>query len=85
MSDIVESVRMRLFDLQDLDYKAFHCKLMPTVPPEAVIGVRTPEIRQLLRMLPESLGAEQVAGGPVVHIGQEFLQRLHRLPVVPQQ
>ena len=51
MSDIVESVRMRLFDLQDLDYKAFHCKLMPTVPPEAVIGVRTPEIRQLAREL----------------------------------
>lgn len=51
MGDIVESIRARLFDLQDLEYKAFHCKLMPTVPPEAVIGVRTPEIRKLAREL----------------------------------
>lgn len=51
MADIVESVRARLFDLQDPGYKAFHCKLMPTVPPEAVIGVRTPEIRKLAREL----------------------------------
>lgn len=51
MSDIVEYVRARLLDRQDLGYQAFHCKLMPTVPPETVIGVRTPEIRKLAREL----------------------------------
>lgn len=51
MTDLVENVRAQLFALQDPDYKNFHCKLMPTVPPEAVIGVRTPEIRKLARQL----------------------------------
>ena len=51
MAAIVENVRARLFGMQDLGYKEFHCKLMPTVPPEVVIGVRTPEIRKLAREL----------------------------------
>lgn len=51
MAAIVENVRARLFEMQDLGYKEFHCKLMPTVPPEVVIGVRTPEIRKLAREL----------------------------------
>lgn len=51
MTDIVENVREQLFAMQDPGYKEFHCKLMPTVPPESVIGVRTPEIRKLARQL----------------------------------
>lgn len=42
-------VQERLFAMQDLEYKAFHCKLMPTVDPERVIGVRTPELRRLAK------------------------------------
>ena len=48
----------RLFALQDLKYKDFHCRLMPTVDPEAVIGVRTPELRKLAR---ELAGTEEAA------------------------
>ena len=48
----------RLFALQDLKYKEFQCKLMPTVDPEAVIGVRTPALRQLARELE---GTEEAA------------------------
>ena len=33
------------FAIEDPAYRAFHCKLIPTVPPEAVIGVRTPALR----------------------------------------
>ncbi|MCI9055759.1 MAG: DNA alkylation repair protein [Oscillospiraceae bacterium] len=36
-----------LFALQDLKYKEFHCRLMPTVDPETVIGVRVPPLRKL--------------------------------------
>ncbi|TGE39253.1 DNA alkylation repair protein [Desulfosporosinus fructosivorans] len=49
MSDIEKEIRRRLFELQDLKYKEFSCKLMPTVNPETVIGVRTPELRKLAR------------------------------------
>ncbi|MHB8077352.1 DNA alkylation repair protein [Desulfosporosinus fructosivorans] len=49
MSDIEKEIRHRLFELQDLKYKEFSCKLMPTVNPETVIGVRTPELRKLAR------------------------------------
>lgn len=44
-------VREALFSLQDLSYKAFHTKLMPTVEKETVIGVRTPDVRRLARSL----------------------------------
>lgn len=36
-----------LFELEDLGYKEFHSHLMPTVDPDTVIGVRTPELRRL--------------------------------------
>jgi 3-methyladenine DNA glycosylase AlkD len=48
MSDKEEILR-RLFELQDLKYKEFTCKLMPTVNPANVIGVRTPDLRKLAR------------------------------------
>ncbi len=41
----------RLFELQDLKYREFHSKLMPTVDKETVIGVRTPELRKLAKEL----------------------------------
>lgn len=39
----------RLFALQDPDYRDFHCRLMPTVNPNLVIGVRTPQLRALAK------------------------------------
>lgn len=38
-----------LFALQDLKYKDFNCKLIPTVNPDTVIGVRTPALRKLAK------------------------------------
>ncbi len=34
-----------LFDMADPEYKEFHQRLMPTVDPDTVIGVRTPVLR----------------------------------------
>ena len=42
-----EYIVKRLFELQDKEYKEFHSKLMPTVDPENIIGVRTPALRKL--------------------------------------
>lgn len=44
-------VREELFKLQDLQYKAFHAALLPTVPQKQIIGVRVPELRKLARLL----------------------------------
>jgi 3-methyladenine DNA glycosylase AlkD len=49
MSSVKETVQARLFELQDLKYKEFHCKLVPTISPDTVIGVRTPELRKFSR------------------------------------
>lgn len=44
-------VEARLFSLQDRAYQSFHCKLIPTVDPDTVIGVRTPALRKLAKEL----------------------------------
>ena len=49
MIRIEEEIRSRLFELQDLKYKEFQCRLMPTVDPDTVIGVRTPQLRKLAK------------------------------------
>lgn len=39
----------QLLQLADAEYKAFHSKLIPNVPPERIIGVRTPQLRKFAR------------------------------------
>lgn len=60
----MDSIRKELFALQDLGYKEFQSKLMPTVNPDTVIGVRTPALRKLAK---EVLKSED---------GEMFLQEL---------
>ena len=38
-----------LFSLQDEDYRKMQIRLIPNIPPESIIGVRTPELRQIGR------------------------------------
>ena len=45
------SIVQRLFALQDIPYRQFQCKLMPTVSPDAVIGVRMPVLRRMAKQL----------------------------------
>ena len=49
MSSMEQTVQARLFELQDPKYRDFQCKLMPTVDPDTVIGVRTPELRKFAK------------------------------------
>ena len=60
----MQIITERLFELQDLSYKQVHSKLMPTIAPEVIIGVRTPALRKL---------AKELAGTPEA---QAFLQEL---------
>ena len=40
-----------LLSQQDIGYRAFQCKLMPTIDPSSVIGVRIPVLRRMARSL----------------------------------
>ena len=60
-------LKENLFAMQDLAYREFICPLVPTVPPERIIGIRTPLLRKL---------AKEVKKSPEI---KQFLQRLpHR-------
>ena len=66
MTDL-SGLRERLGALADPSYRAFQQKLIPTVDPARVLGVRTPALRRLAR---------ELAGSP---FAAEFLQTLpHR-------
>ena len=46
-----EEIRKELFLLQDVPYRDFQAKLIPNVPTESMIGVRTPALRSLAKQL----------------------------------
>lgn len=55
-------ITQQLWQLQDTGYREFHRRLMPTIEPMRIIGVRTPQLRQLARQLARSpFEAEQAA------------------------
>lgn len=45
IEEVQKKVQRELFELQDLKYRDFHAKLIPTMEKEKVIGVRTPALR----------------------------------------
>lgn len=64
MTDTEKYVCEKLFSMQDLKYKKFHSKLMPTVESDLVIGVRTPELRKFAKEFSK------------MELAEEFLQNL---------
>ena len=58
MEPEAEIIRTQLFALRDETYRTFHSALMPTVPPETVIGVRVPALRRLAKQLAGTAQAE---------------------------
>ena len=46
---IIKEIQKELFEKQDLKYKAFQSKLIPTVDAATVIGVRTPDLRAIAK------------------------------------
>ena len=43
--NFLKEIREHLFSIQDLSYRDFHARLMPTIDKETIIGVRTPALR----------------------------------------
>ena len=52
-------LQIELVSLQDLKYKEFHQKLMPTVNPDKVIGIRTPVLRKFAKEFRKRAEAEE--------------------------
>ena len=57
--DIAVEVQKQLFELQDLKYRDFHAKLMPTIDKEKVIGVRTPALRSYAKQFGKTEEAKE--------------------------
>lgn len=58
MKNTEEKIQAMLFELQDIKYKDFQAKLIPTVNPDTVIGVRTPMLRKLAKEISKTPDAE---------------------------
>lgn len=56
--NVTEYIKQQLFSMQDLEYKAFHSRLMPTISPETIIGVRTPALRKFAKEMAKYEGVE---------------------------
>lgn len=48
------NVREELLKNQDVKYKEFHCKLIPNVDSDKIIGVRIPQLRKIGKALPDN-------------------------------
>ena len=55
---ILDDIRGELFKMQDIGYRDFNSKLIPTVKKEDMIGVRTPELRKYAKKLLKEEGVE---------------------------
>jgi hypothetical protein len=55
---ILDDIRDELFKMQDIEYRDFNSKLIPTVKKEDMIGVRTPELRKYAKKLLKEEGVE---------------------------
>ena len=51
-------IRSQLFALQDEAFADFQSKLLPNVPREAMIGVRTPDLRKMAKQISKTVEAQ---------------------------
>lgn len=90
--NVIKNVQQQLFALQDLKYRDFQAKLMPTIEKEKVIGVRTPilrtfakaygktdEAREFLRVLPHQYYEENNLHGLLIEQIKNYDQCLAEL------
>ena len=48
---MIKKIKNELLSMQDKTYKDFHSKLMPTINPDSIIGVRVPVLRDYAKKL----------------------------------
>ena len=56
---LTEEIRKQLFSMQDIKYRDFQSKLIPTVEYDTVIGVRTPQLRKYAKQLLKTKGISE--------------------------
>lgn len=54
----MNDIQKKLFSLKDEDYKKFHSKLIPSINPELIIGIRTPVLRKFAKDFSKAPEAE---------------------------
>lgn len=59
MEKKMNDLQKQLFAMQDLKYRDFHGKLMPTIDKETIIGIRTPMLRKFAKEFKKSEASEQ--------------------------
>ena len=59
MKQIEKIVQKQLFEMQDPTYKEFQAKLVPTIDPELVIGIRIPVLRKFAKQFAKTPEAEE--------------------------
>ncbi len=55
-------IEKKLLSMQDLGYKEFHKKLMPTISEDVIIGIRTPVLRAFAKEISGTKEAEDFIG-----------------------
>ena len=50
----LNEIRAELFKMQDINYRDFNSKLIPTVDKESMIGIRTPDLRKYAKQFGKS-------------------------------
>ncbi|MEF9941399.1 MAG: DNA alkylation repair protein [Lachnospiraceae bacterium] len=55
-----DHLQKQLFNLQDITYRDFHAKLIPTVDTTTIIGVRTPVLRKFAKEFSQTSQAEEL-------------------------
>lgn len=56
---MMTEIQKQLFAMQDLKYRDFHARLMPTIEKEKIIGVRTPMLRKFAKSFGKTKEAEK--------------------------
>ena len=59
MDNIEKIIQKKLFEMQDLKYRDFSSKLIPNLPTEKFIGVRTPDMRRYAKELAGSVQGDE--------------------------
>lgn len=57
----MQEITEQLFMMKDNEYKEFHSRLMPTVNPDTILGVRVPALRKFSNQLFKTLSEENLA------------------------
>ncbi|MBQ8802726.1 MAG: DNA alkylation repair protein [Tyzzerella sp.] len=81
----MKELQQTLFSMQDVSYRDFHSKLMPTIDKETIIGIRTPQLRKFakefaksdkceafLNALPHQYYEENNLHGFLIEMGKDY-------------